>query len=179
MKAKLEVYMDPAENRRRLRESRKKSTAEYNKKFSERLTTATAAFQAKHGRCFTHSELAAMLQERVGKPITPRLVGRWYRGLAAPRYLSPPWLGTLAAIFEVKPAWLGWGEEVNREPRKRGIYKRRTEHGIELQLAGNEGETLISVTAPSELAEQEDVLSKCFELLDVVCPDGPRLRIVS
>ncbi len=170
MKAQIQIYEDPAERRRRHREESKKSQAIFAHAFGERLTKLTADFHANTGRTFTHSELAAMLRELVGKPITPRLVGRWYRGLAAPRTEC---MIELAKIFGVNVGWLGWGEG-KQESRTRGVYH----SGDHFNLVGNHGETIITVSMMPDLVVGDDILEKIWELLDIVSPDQPPLRVV-
>ena len=120
MEPQIQLYEDPAERRRVRREEEKKWYAAFNQAFGERLTKVTANFQAKTGRTFTHSELAAMLRERAGKPITPRYVGRWYRGLAFPRRTEC--MTELAKIFDVSPGWLTYGEGA-KERQRHGVYE--------------------------------------------------------
>lgn len=173
MKPQVQLYEDPAERRRKQREKSQKFYTAFNRAFGERLCQATAEFQAKTGRTFTHPELAAMLRERVGKPITPRYVGRWYRGLASPVDYSRECMVELGKIFDVTVCWLSYGEG-ERKQKTRGVSR----SGDHLLLRGSRGEMLVDVWLMPELVADDDVLTKCWELLDIISSDQPSLRVV-
>jgi hypothetical protein len=167
----VQLYETPAEYRARRREESRKFYLEFNAAFGARLIESIAVWEEKHGRKLKPSELAAMLRERTGKAVTARYVGRWYKGLACPRPLEC--MSELGKILDVRPTWLVWGEGEPQAP-SRGVYT--SDDG--LSFRDNGGEYLGDIKLASRDNEQS-VVDKCWELLDLVSPVRPMLRIES
>ncbi|MDQ6769829.1 MAG: hypothetical protein M3Z54_07575 [Gemmatimonadota bacterium] len=149
-------------------ERKAKFYSKFNADFGERIRDATAVFEAQRGSKLTRTELAAILRKRTGKPITTRFVGRWYRGLGAPRGIDLP--VQLATILNVRVGWLIWGE-AERELPSRGVYI-----GVDhLSFYDNAGVYIgeIKVKDP----EDQVVINKCWGLLDLVSPLRPALSL--
>jgi hypothetical protein len=156
------------ERRTRRKEQQAKFYRKFYAEFGERIREATALFEQQRGRKVTPSELAGILRERTGKPITARCVGRWYRGLGAPQGHGR--MVQLAKILRVHVGWLGYGEG-ERDLPSRGVY-RGDDH---LSFYDNEGVRIgdIKVTYPDDKL----IITKCWELLNAVSPLRPALRL--
>lgn len=158
------------ERRRRIKAKNARLFTQTKQEFGARLTEETALFETARGSRLTHAELARILRERTKKRITPRYVGRWYRGVAMPR---TDIIVELADLLDVYPGWLAYGSRTDKRPA-RGVFI--TPSGF--YALDNSGKQIVDIVLHPDCAERDAVLEKCYELLELISPERPMLRVI-
>ena len=165
----LALYESPEARRARKRAKRTEALAPLYEGFGQRLRDTTAEWERQHGRKLSRIELAKTLREKTLWPVTPRIIGQWYRGRTGPRRQQH--MIELAKFLHVQPGWLLYGEG-NAALPTRGVY----DYGDSLGFYDNEGNYLGAVHLGTD-ADKDAAILKCRELLDAVNPVRALLRL--